>query len=431
MNAQQEWSDVVSKHLRPRNVVASLAVASVVVLGLALAGPVSGANARSGPSAAAQQGPPTSAKYQPPAIKHVWVIMLENENFNYTFGKSGKKYAPFLAKTLPSKGALLTQYYGIGHDSLDNYTAAISGQNSNYQLGQDCGTFWPFDQFGGENFDKWTKYRQLSGEGCVFPKYVKTLPQQLQSHHKSWRAYMQDMGNIPHRDGTVKTKNGPACGHPKLGGTDFTDSTGPKNDSYATRHDPFMYFESIIGNKKLCDSHVLSLRPLKKDLKKVSTTPDYSFISPNTCTDGHDWPKCQDGSPGRLPRVNAFLKTWVTKIMASPAYRKNGMILIATDESGSDENATACCGEVSSLGYDDPSHPNMNEPGLYGPGGGNVGAIVLSPFVKGGTVTAEPYNHFSQLKSIEDIFGLGHLGDAQQPQVKAFGPDIYTKAKAG
>jgi hypothetical protein len=38
------------------------------------------------------------------------------------------------------------------------------------------------------------------------------------------------------------------------------------------------------------------------------------------------------------------------------------------------------------------------------------------------------YNHYSQLRSIEDIFGLSHLGDAQQPQVKSFGPDVYTRA---
>jgi phosphatidylinositol-3-phosphatase len=362
-----------------------------------------------------------------PKIKHVWVIMLENENENYTFGSSGQKYAPYLAKTLVSKGALVPQYYGIGHDSLDNYTAAISGQNNNYQLGEDCGTFSAFDQFDGENFDKWTKYDQLSGEGCLYPKYVKTLPQQLQSHHRTWRAYMQDMGNNAHRDGTVATKNGPACGHPKVNGTDYTDSTGPDNDSYATRHDPFMYFRSIIGNKQVCDSHVLSLKPLAHDLKRVSTTPNFSWISPNTCTDGHDWPKCQDGTAGRLPRVNKFLKSWIPKIMASPAYRHDGLIVIATDESGNDENATACCGEVTSLGYDDPSHPNMNEPGLYGPGGGKVGAVLLSPFIKGGTVSNKAYNHFSLLKSTEDIFGLSHLGDAKMPAVRSFGPDIFTK----
>ena len=69
----------------------------------------------------------------------------------------------------------------------------------------------------------------------------------------------------------------------------------------------------------------------------------------------------------------------------------------------------------------------MNEPGLYGPGGGKVGAVLLSKFIKPATVSTHPYNHFSLLRSVEDFFGLHHLGDAQQPQVKSFGPDVFTR----
>ena len=377
--------------------------------------------------------PSASAAAKLPPIKHVWIIMLENENFNYTFGPAGHKFSPYLSVTLPKEGALLKDYYGTGHDSLDNYVAAVSGQAGNYTLNEDCSIFAPFVQFGGENFDAWTKYGQLSGDGCLFPakaagKPVLTVGNQLSSNGLSWKEYAQDMGNDPQRDGTVQTSQGPACGHPQPGGTDFTDSTGPKNDSYATRHNGFMYFESIIGNKALCDKHIVSLKPLAKDLESVATTPNYSFITPNTCFDGHDWPKCQNGSLGRLPKVEVFLKEWIPKIMASPAYKKNGMILITTDESGDDSVAGACCGEVDGLGFADPSHPNLNEPGLYGPGGGKVGAVVLSPFVKPGTVSTRPYNHYSQLATVEDIFGLPLLGDAKQPQVKAFGSDVFTRA---
>jgi phosphatidylinositol-3-phosphatase len=64
---------------------------------------------------------------------------------------------------------------------------------------------------------------------------------------------------------------------------------------------------------------------------------------------------------------------------------------------------------------------------MYGPGGGRVGAVLLSKFIKPGTVSTKPYNHFSQLRSVEDIFGLKHIGDAQMTQVKSFGPDVYTR----
>ena len=142
----------------------------------------------------------------------------------------------------------------------------------------------------------------------MFPKYIPTIASQLSAKHLSWTEYAQDMGIDPHRDGTVMTKAGPACGHPKVNAVDLTDTTGPANDSYATRHNPFVYFAGIIDDKSYCDSHVVSFDPLASNLKHASTTPNYSFVTPNTCNDGHDWPKCQDGSAGRLPKVNAFLQ---------------------------------------------------------------------------------------------------------------------------
>jgi phosphatidylinositol-3-phosphatase len=63
---------------------------------------------------------------------------------------------------------------------------------------------------------------------------------------------------------------------------------------------------------------------------------------------------------------------------------------------------------------------------MPGPGGGRVGAVLLSPFIKPGTVSTVDYNHYSSLRSIEDLFGLTHLGDAAMPRVKSFGPDVYT-----
>ena len=72
-----------------------------------------------------------------------------------------------------------------------------------------------------------------------------------------------------------------------------------------------------------------------------------------------------------------------------------------------------------------PSHPNVPLPGKTGPGGGRIGAVLLSPLIRPGTVSAVPYNHYSLLRSIEDIFGLPHLGDAAMPQARSFGPDIF------
>ena len=103
-----------------------------------------GAGATAAIPAAARTAPARAAAphaFKPPRIKHVWVILLENESFGFTFGAGGKREAPFLAKTLPSRGALLTQYFGIGHHSLDNYIALASGQAPDIQTGKDCKTF--------------------------------------------------------------------------------------------------------------------------------------------------------------------------------------------------------------------------------------------------------------------------------------------------
>ena len=406
---------------RAQALAAGFGVAGLVAAA-AVAGPAAASPARASASAAAR--PAAASANSLRRIRHVWIIELENNSFKTAFGRPSSD--PELARVLRAKGALLRNYYGIGHDSLDNYIAEISGQAPDYQTGQDCEYFSRFLQFGGETFDKWTKYGQLSGDGCVYPRYVGNIGSQLTAKGLTWKSYNQQMGVDPGRDGTTPTAHGPACGHPKLGGIDETDVTGPKNDSYATRHNPFAYFENIIGNQAYCDAHVVTLQPLLTDLKSIATTPDYSWTTPDTCADAHDTPRCQNGAKGGLGQADKFLATWVPRIMASPAYKKNGLIFITFDESGNDLDAAACCGEKDSLGYDDPSHPNTNEPGLWGPGGGRVGAVALSPFIRPGTVSRGVYNHYSLLKTVEQIFGLELLGDAKQPQVRAFGPDVFT-----
>jgi len=389
-------------HIRSLLSHRGLLAAAAAVAALPLA--VAGAGAASATGAA-------HATFQPPPIKHVWVIELENEGFNQSFGDPSAD--PYLATTLPRMGALLTNYFAIGHDSLDNYIAQVTGQAPDTATQNDCGVWTKFEPTNVIT----PPFHQLTGNGCVYPGSVPTIGNQLSARGLTWKAYLQDMGNSPGRDRTTPTAQGPACGHPQVGTADPTEGATAA-DQYATRHEGFMYFESVIGNPAYCDAHVLSFQPLLKDLSKASTTPDFSWLSPNLCMDGHDAP-CADGDPGGLTEINAFLQIWVPQIMHSPAYQ-NGLIFITFDEGSTSQ---ACCGETSGVS---PSHPNVAEPGMNGPGGGRVGAVLLSPFIKPGTVSSVHYNHYSMLRSFEDIFGLSHLGDAAMPQVKSFGPDVYT-----
>jgi phosphatidylinositol-3-phosphatase len=142
-------------------------------------------------------------------IKHVFVIVLENEGFDTTFGPQSK--APYLSKTLTKAGVLLPQYYGTGHASLDNYIAMISGQAATVETRNDCQIFADFAMTG------ITADGQTIGHGCVYPDTINTLPDQLTAIGKTWRAYMGDMGNDPNRESAT-------CGHPVLNTLDRTQS---------------------------------------------------------------------------------------------------------------------------------------------------------------------------------------------------------------
>jgi hypothetical protein len=184
---------------------------------------------------------------------------------------------------------------------------------------------------------------------------------------------------------------------------------------YATRHDPFVYFHSIIDSP-VCSANVVPLTGLAGDLQSVGTTPNLTYITPNLCDDGHDDP-CVDGRKGGLVAIDAFLRSTVPQITSSPAYLKDGMLVITFDEADGGDTS-ACCNEQPG--------PNTAQPGRTGPGGGRVGAVVLSRFITPGTVTDVPYNHYALLRSMEDVFGLAYLGYAARSDLAAFGSDVYT-----
>jgi len=345
----------------------------------------------------------------PPAVaattapRHVFVIILENEDADVTFGAGSP--APYLATTLPSQGQLLTQYYGIGHVSLDNYIAMVSGQAPNADTQADCQFF---TDFAPSTPLVIAANGQAVGQGCVFPPAVTTVADQLEGAGLTWRGYMDDMGT--------------PCRHPAAGTQDDTQAA-EVGDQYATRHNPFMYFHSIIDDNASCQQHVVDLTALTADLADPSTTANLSFITPDLCHDGHDSP-CVDGQPGGLVSADAFLQEWVPKILDSAAFKADGMLVITFDEgeTGDPSSATACCGEVPG--------PNSPLPGIDGPGGGRIGAVVLSPLTAPGSVNDTPYNHYALLRTVEDAFGLDHLGFAGASTLQAFGPDVYNAAAA-
>jgi len=395
-------------------------------------------SACAGGSTAASSTPQTvQAQAATGSIGHVFVIMLENKSYSETF--SGSSAAPYLAQTLTSQGALLKNYYGTGHVSLDNYISFISGQSPTVQTDNDCTT--GFDTIAPTGV---AAMNQIQGTGCVYPANVLTLADQLAAANLTWRGYMGDMGNDPARESAT-------CGHPAVGTIDGTQTAEaptaaiPGGDAYATRHDPFMYFHSIIDSAS-CASNVVNLdNNLGKDLTSLSTTRNLTFITPNLCDDGHDSPCAIDGQAGGLSRINTFLQTWVPAILNSPAYKKDGLLIITFDESdystvaasGTTEtiawSGATCCGEQA--GPNLGAFPQTQSIASGGEtinlvksnfGGDQVGAVLLSKYIKPGTVSTTPYNHYSALASIENIFNLSHLGYAAAPGLVTFGSDVFT-----
>ncbi len=360
-----------------------------------------------------------------PPINHIFVLVLENEGYDVTFGPGSK--APYLSTVLPKQGVLLTQYYGTGHFSLDNYIAMISGQAATPDTRNDCLTYADFKLTG------MTPDGQAIGSGCVYPASIKTVADQLNAKRKTWRAYMGDMGNDPSRESA-------ACGHPALNTTDLTQNaeapsaTVPLGDAYATRHNPFAYFHSII-DQPICKSNVVNLNRLATDLNSEATTPNFAFITPNLCDDGHDAP-CADGRPGGLVSADAFLQKWVPIIVNSPAFRRDGLLVITFDEGGitvSRDSSGAisitakgdtCCNEQP--GPNLGSFPQSTKVGPYtlntlNFGGDRTGAVLLSPFLKPGSVSNTFFNHYSLLKTVEETFDIHeYLGYAGQPGLLSF-----------
>jgi phosphatidylinositol-3-phosphatase len=389
--------------------VASLALVAAIAIPAAASSHARPHNKHAGKApAAASSGP---------GIGHVFVIVLENKSYDELYGASATStQIPLLRQ----QGTLLTNYYGIGHLSNPNYLAMISGQGPNPQTQSDCQSY---DDFlpSPAVFDPRGNGQAL-GQGCIYPSNVPTLPDQLVASSKTWRGYMEDMGNQVGREpGT--------CGNP----AGMTQSSGPRDvtqsatptDQYAARHNPFVYFDSII--QRDCHTNVVPLGStsttspgLAHDLASLSDSRNFTFITPDLCHDGHDATCADPNEPGDIAGIDEFLSTWVPIIENSAAFQQDGLLVITTDESEwnqSEQDSGSCCGEQPG--------PDTPMPGITGIGGGLTGALVIGTCVPGGATDATAYNHYSLLRTIEDLFGVGHLGYAGGDGVSSFGPDVF------
>jgi hypothetical protein len=291
-----------------------------------------GAETKSGAHAPAPGAPATSL----PAIKHVFVIMLSDEPYANVFGPESK--LTYLARKLEPKGELLVRYYGVAHEQLAGEIALISGQGPTAQTQTNCPTYTAITPATAG------AYGQVLGQGCVFPHSTETIGDQLTAKGLTWRAYVQGLK-------APSSGSRGACLHPALGAADPT-ATPTATGAAATFLDPFLYFQSVTGSPT-CASHNVALAALHADLAKESSTPALSYIVPDRCDDAAPAP-CAPGQSAGPADAETFLKKVVTEILASQAYRKDGLVVITTDQApatGEYADSSACCGQ--------PTFPNV------------------------------------------------------------------------
>jgi hypothetical protein len=368
-----------------------------------------------------------------PPVKHVFVIMLADQPYASVFGPSST--APYLAKTLERRGELLVRYYAVAHDELANGIALVSGQGPTPQTEVNCPTYADIapTTVGPDG--------QVLGQGCVYPAATETVAGQLSAKHLTWRAYVEGAGA-----GGGVSQVGGGCTYPALGSADPTvDQTLPAaptmpsaattqtssayeaaaGSAYATFRNPFLYFHSLIDGAA-CAADNVGIDQLAPDLSSAHGAPSLSYIVPSLCDDGNPTP-CAPGRPGGLVPAEAFLRKVVPRILASKSYKHGGLLVITVDQapaSGLYADSSSCCEQPAFPAL--PPPPALPGGGTARPtGGGQVGALLLSPYVKAGTTSQETFNHFSLLRTIEDLFGLRHLGYAALPKVEAFGASVF------
>lgn len=263
--------------------------------------------------------------------------------------------------------------------ALPNGIASVSGQPPNADTEANCPTFGEFPASSALD-----KSGVVPGDGCVYPVEALTLADQLVSGRFRWGAYMEGMVD--------ETGKPDTCAHPDFGGADE-----PIQGGYAAHRNPFVYFHSLLDLGD-CAVNDVSLTELSADLGKIDSTPNFALISPNLCNAGVTG-QCPAGTPDGAASADAFLSKLVPEILDSPAYEKDGLLMITF-------------GEVNPVDPASGLPPVEEEP--------RVGALLLSRFVSPGATSSTPYDPYSLLRTIEDLFGLDHLGLADGNEVKSF-----------
>lgn len=282
-----------------------------------------------------------------PRFGHVFVIVGENTDYQHLTPTN----APYLTTAIRPASAWLENYYAATHWSQANYVALTSGQ------------FTPCEQADG---------------GYACRDDVDNLFHQLDTARLSWKVWLES--------GTARCDTG-------SGSNCASNDPCPLTGFYTTGNPPIDYtdipYDECLANDVPAGTAQDGMASFNADLA-TGDVGDFNLVIPNGCDDGER--NCAPEND-RYRQFDDFLAREVPLIEASPAFGRNGVIVVTYDE----DQRMGGIAAKNGLGS-----------------GGHVVCALLSPLVRPGDYSAKTYS-YSVLRTIEDGFGLGpYLGAAAQ-----------------
>jgi hypothetical protein len=309
--------------------------------------------------------PPPSEPELPEAgpVKHVFLISLASPGYDAAFGTGSQM--PYLSGTLRQQGVLLTNYSLLDEAPLANGLAAIGGQKPSAAAEADCPEY----------------------EKCLLPVETLSLADQLSAGRFTWHAYLGEMADPEGKPGN--------CVHPEPGATE-----APPSGGYAAKLNPFVFFHSLLDLGD-CAANDVPLSELAGDLKKPDDTAHLSYIAPSLCESGFR-DQCPEGTADGAAAADAFLEKLVPEILSSPAYKQDGLVIVSFGAAQPEEGAAPADPAAA------PADPLK------------VGGLLVSPLLTPGGTDGAPYTPYSLLRSLDELFGLAPLGEADGENVRSF-----------
>lgn len=144
---------------------------------------------------------------------------------------------------------------------------------------------------------------------------------------------------------------------------------GKSSGLFVRKHEPFLSYKNVQGDQERC-GRVVNAKELDGDID-AHKLPDFSLFIPNNRNNGH--------APSDVEFADNWLKGAFSDRLKDPDFMKGLLFVVTFDESSKRHTVP-----------------------IY--------TVLLGDGVQPGATSDFPYTHYSLLRTIEEAFGLGTLG---------------------